>query len=858
MSSDVMMPTSGESDRRAAITNRLKLYFASLSCLGGLVLSSGSDNESIPVIAVFFSIFGFLFVDYLQLFALPPIAAYAAMAVAAFYCVSDFADLDEPGNHQMTAVAQLLVFVQAILMLQRKSRRIFEQLGVFCLLELIVAAVFNNAISYGLLLIPIGVIAAWALCLLAAISATEGLDAWDEQTAVDLPTALDQPSQPSQIISVRAPEAVQSLTSVAMRLPRVSLLTLAPAVVLVAAIFFYALPRTTEAARTRNQGNALVGFSDSMSLQQIGQMQQSTARALRVYLHHRGTGAVYDANSLYLRGRVLERYATRFSSASNAGSWDSVPQNILRFEPILPSEYVSPQPSDSKFYDPVTATIYCEAMRSDALFAVAPYHRYQIKRSTKLIHGVDTWTLSRPETSGWVHPAIQYEFGTNAFFQGDQTELIACVDYELPAGLEHASDVVIRQEMARRDEAARNAVQYERELLRYDIDAIPRAAELAKPFTLGPDGKRRTDYEIAKLMESFLSTSNDFSYTLNLNAESLPGVDPIEQFLSVDRRGHCQYFASALVMMLRSVDIPARVVVGYHTDEFNELGQFYVARQLHAHSWVEALIDRDQLDLTRVYGQPETERYWVRLDPTPIAGRIPDSGAGMSPYLDVAQNVWDDYVVDMDASRQREAAFAGPGMGPVSRSYANVVDWLSLKISQIRAGELGGGSLASRTLFSWQGAVLGVMMSVLVVVVIRMRPPAWLRRQLERHSIAAAARPQIEFYAQTLDQLARVGITRQAAQTPDELRKEADVALPATDQLSIAQPLARLTSIFYRARFGTPDSVDPLRFEEVHGEMAGRGETAEIDSALSELTRNVDLAVASGNPAKRNRSEQTT
>lgn len=160
------------------IVSRLKLYFATLSCLGGLVLAAGNDIESIPAIAVFFAVFGYVFVDWLKLFALPPIAAYAAMALAALYCVSDFADLDAPGNHQMVAVAQLLVFVQAILMLQRKSRRIFEQLGVFCLLELIVAAVFNNAINYGLLLIPISVIGAWALCLLACFRRPRGLKCW--------------------------------------------------------------------------------------------------------------------------------------------------------------------------------------------------------------------------------------------------------------------------------------------------------------------------------------------------------------------------------------------------------------------------------------------------------------------------------------------------------------------------------------------------------------------------------------------------------------------------------------------------------------------------------------------------------
>ena len=121
--------------QQQSIQMRLKVLFAALSAMGGLVLASGTDGSALSVIAVFFALFGLVFVDWLEFFALPAIAAYAAMGVAAMFCVGDFVELNAPGQHQMTVVAQLLVFVQAILMLQKKNRRIFEQLAVFCLLE---------------------------------------------------------------------------------------------------------------------------------------------------------------------------------------------------------------------------------------------------------------------------------------------------------------------------------------------------------------------------------------------------------------------------------------------------------------------------------------------------------------------------------------------------------------------------------------------------------------------------------------------------------------------------------------------------------------------------------------------------
>ncbi len=208
--------------------------------------------------------------------------------------------------------------------------------------------------------------------------------------------------------------------------------------------------------------------------------------------------------------------------------------------------------------------------------------------------------------------------------------------------------------------------------------------------------------------------------------------------------------------MLRSQDIPARLVAGYHTDEYNELGQHYVARQLHAHAWVEALIDRDELNESRiVYGQPPSQKYWLRLDPTPSVGRVRESSGGVGQVLDMAQNMWDDYVVDMDAGRQ-DSTLLGGGINPMTGPYDSLVDSLSLMISRIRAGELGGGSWAGRELFSWPAAVLGVVMTLAIAVLLRVKTPNWIKRRLRRTSAGKAARPSIEFYAETLDQLARL------------------------------------------------------------------------------------------------------
>lgn len=91
-----------------------------------------------------------------------------------------------------------------------------------------------------------------------------------------------------------------------------------------------------------------------------------------------------------------------------------------------------------------------------------------------------------------------------------------------------------------------------------------------------------------------------FEYTLDDRRES--HVDPVVEFLTVSRRGHCEYFASSLALLARTVGIPARLVVGYRVDEVNPVTGLGVVRERNAHTWVEAWIDG----------------RWQPYDPTPL------------------------------------------------------------------------------------------------------------------------------------------------------------------------------------------------------------------------------------------------
>ena len=133
-----------------------------------------------------------------------------------------------------------------------------------------------------------------------------------------------------------------------------------------------------------------------------------------------------------------------------------------------------------------------------------------------------------------------------------------------------------------------------------DVSAVtPRMAELARRVMNEP-ATNSVDEKILRLERHLLT---EYGYTLNISDE---GGDPIEDFLFVKKVGHCEYFATAMVLLLRSEGIPARFVTGFLGAEPNAIEDLHVVRQSNAHAWVEAY---------------SPERGWQVYDPTPPGGR---------------------------------------------------------------------------------------------------------------------------------------------------------------------------------------------------------------------------------------------
>jgi transglutaminase-like putative cysteine protease len=124
--------------------------------------------------------------------------------------------------------------------------------------------------------------------------------------------------------------------------------------------------------------------------------------------------------------------------------------------------------------------------------------------------------------------------------------------------------------------------------------ASDRMRDLARQITsASPDARSK-----AFALENFLRSQYQYSY----ETIAQQGYTPLDWFLFEGKRGHCEYFASALAMLLRTVGIPARVATGFSLAAPNPVTGYYEVRALDGHAWVEAFID----------GQ------WLMLEPTPF------------------------------------------------------------------------------------------------------------------------------------------------------------------------------------------------------------------------------------------------
>lgn len=192
---------------------------------------------------------------------------------------------------------------------------------------------------------------------------------------------------------------------------------------------------------------------------------------------------------------------------------------------------------------------------------------------------------------------------------------------------------------------------------RYGLEGIPIPATTTRE-TGRPTIESTYREPVARALSSYLSRGGDFSYTLEIRREN-PSIDPVVDFLLNVKKGHCERYASGLVLMLRSLGIPSRVIKGFRGCESQENGS-YVVRNSQAHSWVEVLVPRlnnqGGLQQDVLTGRPIFD--WVTLDPTPDVEVETSAGFSLLKAffdgLDRVRVFWRDMIMDYNSDQQAE------------------------------------------------------------------------------------------------------------------------------------------------------------------------------------------------------------
>lgn len=303
----------------------------------------------------------------------------------------------------------------------------------------------------------------------------------------------------------------------------------------------------------------------------------------------------------------------------------------------------------------------------------------------------------------------------------------------------------------------------------------PRIAGLAAEITKGS-----TDWlDSARRIERYFQTN--FQYSLELPAERAD--DPLAHFLFERREGHCEYFASSMGVMLRTLGIPSRLVGGFAGGVENPLTGMHILRSSDAHAWVDAYIPG--------YG-------WLEFDPSP--SRPAPAGGRLTElwmYWDALQASWIEWVVDYDTTRQAEIAVgmqersqsavlsAALGWEQISKGFwglfegvdAEGVDWSDWRRMLSAAGPIGAAA-------------------ALLPLVLLLRP-LWSallrRRRLQR---GAGSDDDIRyFFERALTALERRGVKREAHWTGEEIATR-------LDQPALLSGFRQVLECYNAARFG--------------------------------------------------------
>jgi protein-glutamine gamma-glutamyltransferase len=719
----------------------------------GADLAETQFTRFYPLVMIAAGIAAFIIVDRRRQWALPRTLAnaLALLSLGALYFEYKVDD-----TQLIRALGHWLIYLQLILYFLPKTAEDDWFLFTLGLMQVLIGAVINQSEQIGTWLFIWAMLAVWVL----------GQFFLQREARRFLSSSTTLASLDPQPAKLDVYPGLFDLPYVVSTL-RILVTTLA-----LGGLIFLMLPRNAGASRPQAgapTAKHLTGFDEEVQLGQLGEILENDTVVMTVEFVDEDGKNIHPAEDPLWRGVTMLHYEN--------GRWRRQSQRPTQTVESFPTSY-----RDAKT-QMIRQRIKLEPNDSNTLFGIRPIRdaRARARRFQPYLNPLDG-TLFRSDARGGTY---DYEVDSDADQDGLQVG-------ESPPS------------------------EYRRELLLKMSEPLKeRLKKIAEPLVAniadkGPEGIRAR----ARKLESYLRDSGQFTYSLQMDVKD-HSLDPVEDFLVLRKDGHCEYFASALALLLRSIGIHSRMVNGFKGGDWNELIETMNVRQKHAHSWVEAYAGMG----------PQNVPIWITLDPTPSMQRqesiaqVGGVAGNFRPVTDVFRHVWVFYIVGYDGDRQDRLLYKPMRemIKIVKEKWTQIGNWVKDWVTYLFHFRDITAFISIRGFFvSFFVLTLFAGLSHITFRLI-LRLLRWFNGP---PADSASLTAGILFYRRLVQLLAQYDLERTPAETQSEFAVRANKFLTGKGPLTqrMADVPRQVVDAFYCVRFGHRD-VEPDSLKELDARL---------------------------------------
>ena len=516
---------------------------------------------------------------------------------------------------------------------------------------------------------------------------------------------------------------------------------------------FFLIPRIGAGMLQKTSGEALrtTGFSDRVDLGTIGSVKQDPQIVMRVELPDQ---PAVEKDRLYLRGLAYDQY--------NGRSWNQSETRRRSLSFVTEGKAFLARPPGSRppgsLSVPIRQDILLETLDTAVLFAAPFAERVSGEFLTVQTDAMGGLYLPSPPSS-----RIRYSV-TSQVPRLDQDEQTASTLVYPDSIRSHYLQVPVGSQQV---------------------------ADLAHRVT------QQTTNPLGRVLAIQQHLLENYRYSLESDTATLS--HPLEEFLFTRKTGYCEHYATAMVVMLRTVGIPARLVTGFLATEWNEYGGYFTVRQRDAHAWVEVYFPHSG---------------WIIMDPTPTINTLVATNRweSMRRLGESVRLQWDRLFVRYSAKDQLAVVHGVREGSDALREWvsrwgslisAPIGQVFSRLMQMVRTFQLGRLELVTGVI---------VVSLALVLLMLRDRIGLWVATHLP------TSHPQLaiaQLYTRMVRMMERHGVNKPSSATASEFARLVEREWKAAGPM-----VADVTALYHQGRY----SRTPLTAGELSraAELVGR------------------------------------